>query len=136
MDIIGFICNAFVQLIIFCFTSSGFLLNVSLVGFILDFIPSSKFTICTVFCINICFCITACRSYFYGCCLCPNGAVVHRREQHGGGREGGGGYAHAGVRGLGVGLGVLGYDDIAVLGLAPDDFEDSVHKLHPLSNYS
>ena len=59
----------------------------------------------------------------------PGVVVVNRCEQHGGYGCSCGGCPQAGVRCFRVGFGVLRHDDVAVLCLAPNDFEDPVHKM-------
>ena len=59
----------------------------------------------------------------------PGVVVVDRCEQHGGYGCSCGGCPQAGVRCFRVGFGVLRHDDVAVLCLAPNDFEDPVHKM-------
>ena len=59
----------------------------------------------------------------------PGVIVVDGCEQHGGYGCSCGGCAQAGVHCFRVGFGVLRHDDVAVLCLAPNDFEDPVHKM-------
>ena len=59
----------------------------------------------------------------------PGVIVVDGCEQHGGYGCSCGGCAQAGVHCFRVGFGVLRHDDVAVLCLAPNDFENPVHKM-------
>ncbi|MDD7745848.1 MAG: hypothetical protein PUJ22_06910 [Mitsuokella jalaludinii] len=117
-----FCVGSFANTSFFCvggFTGSRFCGQASLRG---------KGIICTIFGVHRLLRLVRIRDR-HGGVRGPSVVIVDRCEQHGGYGCSCGGCPQAGMRCFRVGFGVLRHDDVAVLCLAPNDFENPVHKM-------